>query len=52
VITFKALNDDRTELTVTEYGWTPGQMMKFSRMGMEQCLEKMAVALKEVENNG
>jgi uncharacterized protein YndB with AHSA1/START domain len=51
VITFKALDDDRTELTVTEYGWTPGQMMKMSRTGMEQCLEKMAVAIAEESGN-
>lgn len=45
VITFKALGEGKTELTVTEYGWTPGQMMEMSRMGMEQCLNKMAAIL-------
>lgn len=42
LVTFKAAGDDKTELTVTEYGWTVGQMMELSRMGMEQCLDKMA----------
>jgi uncharacterized protein YndB with AHSA1/START domain len=42
LITFKALAANKTELTVTEYGWTVGQMMEMSRMGMEQCLDKMA----------
>jgi len=44
-ILFKSLGDNQTELTVIEYGWTAGQMMEMSRMGMEQCLEKMAVML-------
>lgn len=42
VITFKAVGDNKTELTVTEYGWREGQMMEMSKMGMEQCLDKMA----------
>ncbi len=41
-ITFKALGKDKTELTVTEHDWTVGQMIEMSRMGMEQCLDKMA----------
>lgn len=45
VIAFKALSDTRTELTVTEYGWTPGRMMEMSRLGMNQCLDKMATIL-------
>ncbi|MCU0463406.1 MAG: SRPBCC domain-containing protein [Anaerolineae bacterium] len=44
-ILFKSLGDHQTELTVIEYGWTVGQMMEMSRMGMEQCLDKMAVLL-------
>jgi uncharacterized protein YndB with AHSA1/START domain len=40
-IDFKAIDDKKTELTVTEFGWTVGQMMEMSRMGMEQCLDKM-----------
>ncbi len=42
LVAFKDLGDGRTELTVTEYDWTVGQMMELSRMGMEQCLDKMA----------
>jgi uncharacterized protein YndB with AHSA1/START domain len=37
--------DGSTRLIVTEHNWTVGQMMELSRMGMEQCLKKMAVAL-------
>jgi uncharacterized protein YndB with AHSA1/START domain len=44
-ILFKSLPDGKTELTVIEYGWTVGQMMEMSRMGMEQCLDKMAASL-------
>ena len=46
LVTFKALGANKTELTVTEYDWTVGQMMEMSRMGMEQCLDKMAANLK------
>jgi uncharacterized protein YndB with AHSA1/START domain len=41
LVVFKDLGDGRTELTITEYGWTIGRMMELSRMGMEQCLAKM-----------
>ncbi|MCB9454103.1 MAG: SRPBCC domain-containing protein [Anaerolineaceae bacterium] len=44
-VTFRPVSATQTELTVTEYGWTVGQMMELSRMGMEQCLDKMAVLL-------
>lgn len=41
-VTFKALGESKTEVTVIEYDWPVGQMMEFSRIGQEQCLEKMA----------
>ena len=41
-VTFKELGKDKTGVTVTEYGWTVGRMMELSKMGMEQCLDKMA----------
>lgn len=41
-LTLRALSDRQTEVTVKEYGWTPGSMMEMSRMGLEQCLDKMA----------
>lgn len=41
-ITFKALDANKTELIVTEHDWPLGQMIEMSRMGMEQCLDKMA----------
>lgn len=47
VVTLEELGDGTTKVTVTEHGWTPGQMMEYSRMGMEQCLAKMEKALKE-----
>lgn len=42
VVTFKALNNNQTELTVTEFGYTSDQAHDISRVGMEQCLDKMA----------
>jgi uncharacterized protein YndB with AHSA1/START domain len=36
---------DKTELTVTEYGWTVGQMRDMSESGMNECLDKLAAVL-------
>ena len=41
-VTFKAVGDNKAEITVTEYDWPVGQMMELSKQGMEQCLDKMA----------
>jgi uncharacterized protein YndB with AHSA1/START domain len=45
-VRFKNLGDGRTELTMIEHGWTEGQMMELSRIGMEQCLDKMAALFR------
>ena len=50
-IIFKDLDGDRCKLTITEYDWPVGQMMEFSKMGMEQCLNKMAAALAKAKGN-
>jgi uncharacterized protein YndB with AHSA1/START domain len=42
VITFKPLGDHKTEITVTEYGYTSEVQHDLSKMGLEQCLDKMA----------
>jgi uncharacterized protein YndB with AHSA1/START domain len=42
VVTFKAVGDKKTEMTVTEYGYTSDQMLEMSKAGLEQCLDKMA----------
>jgi uncharacterized protein YndB with AHSA1/START domain len=42
LITFRALGDTQTELTVTEYGYSSEQTVEMSRAGMNQCLDKMA----------
>ena len=47
VITFKELDGDRTAVTVTEYGYTVEQARDISKMGMEQCLDKMAMIFAE-----
>lgn len=41
-VTFRALDGGKTEMTVTEYGYVSEQVMEMSRMGLEQCLDKMA----------
>lgn len=42
VITFNALSENMTELTVTEYGYPSEQITEISKAGMDQCLDKMA----------
>ncbi|RJE90819.1 SRPBCC domain-containing protein [Paenibacillus sp. 1011MAR3C5] len=36
---------ERTELKITEYGWTAGEMLKYAIMGMNQSLDKLAANL-------
>jgi len=43
-LAFKRVGD-KTELTVTEFGWEVGQMRDLSESGMNQCLDKLAEAL-------
>jgi uncharacterized protein YndB with AHSA1/START domain len=45
VITFKAIGNNQTEMTVTEYGYTSDQWFELSKLGLNQCLNKMAAAL-------
>lgn len=42
VISFRPLDENQTELTVTEYGYTVEEARDLSKLGMEQCLDKMA----------
>lgn len=42
VITLTALDENRTELTVTEYGYATEEARDMSAAGLEQCLDKMA----------
>lgn len=36
----------KTELTAIEFGWTLGQMREMSKLGLEECLDKLAESLK------
>lgn len=40
IVTFKAISNEQTEMTVTEYA-DFGQTRRFAQMGMEQCFGKM-----------
>jgi uncharacterized protein YndB with AHSA1/START domain len=44
VITFKTVEGNKTEMTVTEYGYTEQQAHDLSKGGLEQCLDKMAAS--------
>jgi hypothetical protein len=45
-LAFKSLGDKKTEMTVSEYGYTTDQAVETSKAGLEQCLDKMAENLK------
>ncbi len=47
IIAFKPLSDTRTELTVTEQGYTVDWIVDLSEAGMQQCLDKMAAIFAE-----
>lgn len=42
IVTFETLDDDRTKLTVTEFGYSNEAITEMSKAGMNQCLDKMA----------
>lgn len=42
VITFKKVASNKTEMTITEFGYTSDQHYELSKAGLEQCLDKMA----------
>lgn len=47
VITFRDVDETKTEMTVTEFDYPTDEIVAISTMGMEQCLDKMAAALQE-----
>ena len=40
-VVFKPLEGGRTEMVMTEYGYTNDQLFDLSKAGLEQCLDKM-----------
>jgi uncharacterized protein YndB with AHSA1/START domain len=46
VITFKSVGDNKTEVTVKEYGYGSVEIVEMSKAGLEQCLNKMATAVQ------
>jgi uncharacterized protein YndB with AHSA1/START domain len=47
LVTFEAVGDGKTELTVTEHGYGSDEIVEVSRAGMQQCLDKMAASFAE-----
>ena len=41
IITFKPIDNNKTEMTVTESGYTLEEAVAISKSGLEQCLDKM-----------
>lgn len=48
VVSFAEAGDGTTELTVSEFGYTTPEARDLSRMGLEQCLDKMAASFAGV----
>lgn len=48
VVTFKKVNENETEMTVTEYA-NFGQMTHFAKLGLEQSLDKATVIFERKE---
>jgi hypothetical protein len=44
LITFKTLGDNKTEMSVTEFGYTSEDAVALSKAGLEECLDKMAAS--------
>ncbi|MCU6792198.1 SRPBCC domain-containing protein [Paenibacillus sp. WQ 127069] len=38
---------EQTELKITEYGWTAGEMLKYAIMGMNESLDKLAAHIDD-----
>ena len=47
VVRFRDLGGGRTELTVTEYGYTAEQARDVSALGLRQCIDKLAESLQQ-----
>ena len=47
VVTFTPTDDGGTELRVTEFGYTSPQARDLSQIGLDQCLDKLAVVLSD-----
>jgi uncharacterized protein YndB with AHSA1/START domain len=47
VIAFRALPDDRTELTVSEFGYGSPETVALSKAGLDQVLDKLAASLRQ-----
>jgi uncharacterized protein YndB with AHSA1/START domain len=46
-VALEVVGDNTTKLTFIEYDWAVGPMMELSKVGLEQCLDKMAAIFAE-----
>ena len=49
VVTFEPLDDHRSRVSVTEYGYTDQQARDMSQAGLDQCLDKLYQLLSDPE---
>ena len=48
LVTFKAISDNETEMTMTQFAWTVGRRMELAETGLNQCVDKMAASLSKL----
>lgn len=47
VVTFRSLPGGRTEMTIIEHGYTAIEARDLSKLGLEQCIDKMEAAFSQ-----
>jgi uncharacterized protein YndB with AHSA1/START domain len=50
LVSFKPLGGNKTEMTISEFGYTTEAARNISKLGMDQCLDKMADLFKKKTN--
>jgi uncharacterized protein YndB with AHSA1/START domain len=50
IITFEALGDAKTRMTISEDGYESDQILELSKAGLEQCLDKMAASFAAAQS--
>ena len=47
IVTFERLDENRSQVSITEYGYTSAEARDMSQGGLDECLDKLSVLLNE-----
>jgi hypothetical protein len=50
LVTLKAAGANKTEMTVTQFDWSQGQMLNLAEAGLNQSLDKMAASFAKIKH--